>query len=139
MSVLVVEYDAEGKITDWEYEADHDYSPDEDEIIAPEPVDHRDIDRMEVDVTADPPSLVEVPPEVFGRPSVVDNETRELIGEKFRVRGADALGELDAIEGNTNIPPEVTAYLQDVFAMQYLTYVSLTGDRVKSVEDRFFG
>lgn len=138
MTLTIVRYEpSTGKIQSIRYEANHDYTPEPDELVYDGPA--RDLRHSRVDTSTEPPQLVDDPEAEWQRPGVVDAETRELIGQKFRAKGADALEELTAIEANANVSPEVTAYLQDVFAMQYLTYVALTGDRVQSVEDRFFG
>lgn len=62
MSVLVIRYDeATGGVKSWRYEADHDYSPNDDELLPdPEP-DHRDLDTMMVDTSTDPPTLMDDP------------------------------------------------------------------------------
>ena len=60
MTTLVISYDADGQITDWRYDSDDDYSPDDDELVADtSEVDHRDLERMMVDV--DEEELVEDP------------------------------------------------------------------------------
>lgn len=131
MTVSVIVYDeTTGGILSLRYEPNHDYIPSGNELIAPEGTDLRRVWTKRVDVGADPPELVPDPNTEWQRPGVVDADTREIIAEKFRDAGADAIAALDS--------SDAAAFMDATIRMQYLTYVALTGDRIETVEDRFF-
>jgi len=62
MSTLVIEHDDSGQITGWRYEATDDYEPDGGELVVDdEQYDHRQLQKKRVDVSVDPPVLVDDP------------------------------------------------------------------------------
>ena len=135
MSVLVATFDGDNRVTSWRYEADDGYTADADEVILTD-ADHRELDGSTVDpgtgaLSADPEAH-------FTRPGVVDGRTREIIASQFQAKGSDAITAANDIAGNGTIPQEVSDFADAVMALQYLTYVALTGTRHDAVESRFF-
>lgn len=137
MSVLIVSYEPDGSIIDWRYEADDEYEPGEGEMEWDG--DHRKLSECRIDTSASPPEVVEDPPEMFEWPGVVDEDLLELIASEFLSAGSDAIEARDAMASNENIPQSVVDLADAQIRMHYLVYVSLTGERIESVEDRFFG
>lgn len=138
MTVLIVDFDpATGEILGHRHVAHHDYTPDDNEMEV-ESGDHRELVNACVDTSVDPPELTDDPPDVWERPGVVDAETRGLIAEQFRAAGADAIQAYDAMQSAGNVPQAALDYFHANLRMEYLVYVALTGDRIQTVEDRFF-
>lgn len=78
------------------------------------------------------------PPEWYEAQGVMSRQTQKLISEQYRVAGQNAIAAEQAIQANANIPQEVKDFSRAQIQMLYLLYVSLTGDRIPSVEDDYF-
>ncbi|WP_231184711.1 hypothetical protein [Haladaptatus sp. DYF46] len=113
MASLIITYDpTTGTIADWRYEPHDDYQPDADELaLDPGDVDHRDLDRQQVDTdtgTLEPiPNYVE--PEALDRAKVSDTSK-----QTFRDSHQAALDAKDA--GNVQVQLDAhRAMLEDVY------------------------
>lgn len=139
MTIPVIRHDGE-RVMGFRWEADHEYEPASDEFIPDEDsLDLRNLDLARVDISGSSPVLEYKEATAFNRPGVTDRDTRELISAEYRAAGSDAIQAEQAIRSNANIPQEVKDYAFAVNQMLYLLYVTLTGDRIQSVEDEYWG
>lgn len=132
MTQTVVQYDTStGEIEDIDIVVGNERELSTNELDAENHgVSPGELDSMRVDTSGAEPKLVKKSDYEWRRPGVIDSETRDLIAEKFRAAGANA------IQAEQNNNP--AAFMVAVIQMEYLNYVALTGDRIESVEDSYF-
>lgn len=141
MTLTILLYDeSTGEIDGLNHVADHDYEPGPGEMEVTDTTYHNEsalVGKM-VDTSTDPPSIVDDPEWEWKRPQVVNSETHDIIVNQFQEAGSNALQADSSIQSNSDIPQEIKDYTRANIQMKYLIYVSLTGDRIQSVEDDYF-
>lgn len=96
MTDLLITYADDGSIEEWRYATHDDYDLADDEMVVdPEAVDHRDLNAKRIDTTASPPTLVDDPE--FRPSEIVD---RGLVSSETRQTFRDAQDALDAAEAD---------------------------------------
>lgn len=151
MSNLIVRYRADGSIRGWRYIPDEEYVPGENEIIAPDHIDHRDINRGLYIV--DEGELIEDPDydPLWNQPTMLDPETFDLITDLYLHHGGEMIGSLeealqfgpeaidarddardarDVLVENSNIPQEVNDFANSV--IEFMNQLLFWGGEVNA-------
>lgn len=136
---IVLKYDSDGTIVRWRPEGTPDLNPELDELtVSRGAIDLECLHIFRIDDTGPSPVVVERPDSHLYHHGVLTPSEALALRFEYREAGTDAIAAHDAIDANANIPQEVVDRSEASLRMFYLLYVSLTGDRIQSVEDRFF-